>query len=293
MLNDVGNKYLTPNLLDTWRPLSARIGGLRIAVELHATFSISHNINPYGVSKDIQRQIAAIVERLMAFRDVFRAYISVDTLKAFEAFENGGAKQNSGNSAGDELLNRAVLIKLFALDAEVNFLISDGNVQSRFNCERAFIHLQRSIVVDPEFRAKWNAAFDHGEEQCERLGSVHLLLFGIWAFKLNAIGARTDLVFSDRELEAIDNPGSVLVLTEWKKTTDNGSASFEMARRQVENYADGILAGNELSGFRYCVVVSKDFIAVPQDVYRGSVVYRHINIAVDPSTPPVAARRQL
>ena len=60
--------------------------------------------------------------------------------------------------------------------------------------ERAFIHLQRTIVVDHDIRKKWKSAFNTGEIACERLGAVHLLSHGIWAFKADALGERTDLI---------------------------------------------------------------------------------------------------
>ena len=56
--------------------------------------------------------------------------------------------------------------------------------------QRAFAHLQRSIVVDAEPRAKWQKAFDNGEAECEKLSAVHRLLHGIWAFKINASDQR-------------------------------------------------------------------------------------------------------
>ena len=50
--------------------------------------------------------------------------------------------------------------------------------------ERAFAHLQRSIIADDEIRKKWLSAFSDGETKCEKLGSVHLLSHGVWDLKL-------------------------------------------------------------------------------------------------------------
>ena len=42
---------------------------------------------------------------------------------------------------------------------------------------------------------------------------------------------------------------------------------------------------DELASYRYLVMVSKDVIDMPVDVREGDVIYRYINIAVDPFTP--------
>jgi hypothetical protein len=44
------------------------------------------------------------------------------------------------------------------------------------------------------------------------------------------------------------------------------------------------LAGTELKRYRYAILVSKKNIAVPDDMVIKGIVYRHINVAVDPST---------
>ena len=74
------------------------------------------------------------------------------------------------------------------------------------------------------------------------MGSVHLLSQGIYAFKVNAEGARTDLVFAeppDESLLARSVDG--LVLTEWKVATDdNAIQKFGEARAQAELYKRGL-----------------------------------------------------
>jgi len=174
-------------------------------------------------------------------------------------------------------------------ETEVSFLLSDVQESIRSRSELAFSHLQRSIVVDQELRTKWRNAFDSGEVACERLGAVHLLLHGIWAFKVDAIGARTDLVFQ----EACGDFGEAqryafgFVLTEWKKAADDGDSGrcFDEARSQASRYAQGPLAASELTGYRYAVVVSRRRIEAPADYRAGGIVCRHINIPVDPELP--------
>lgn len=159
--------------------------------------------------------------------------------------------------------------------------------------ERAFIHLQRSIAVDEQLRTRWQTAFTTHETACERLGSVHLLLHGIWAFKLNAEKARTDLMFEEPLPPAgkIEKAATGLVLTEWKRCLKgDGRDEFEEAVRQCKEYSTGPLGGFELRSHRYAVVVSNDRLTEPPDIVEGPTRYRHINIAVNPSTPSKPAR---
>jgi hypothetical protein len=115
------------------------------------------------------------------------------------------------------------------------------------------------------------------------------LQHGIWAFKVDAAGARTDLVFQEPSEPLPEAARYVdgLVLTEWKKASleDEADRRFEEARLQARRYAAGALAGIELAGYRYAVVVSRNEVAVPDDLREDGVVYRHVNIQVDPRTP--------
>jgi hypothetical protein len=174
----------------------------------------------------------------------------------------------------------------------MTFLLSDTQQNMRTLSERAFRHLNWQIAVDDEVRRKWQTAFKkpRGEEQCEKLGAVHLLWHGIFAFKIDANRGRTDLVFGEPlgDQEAYAN---ALVLTEWKKATkSDASKQFAQAVQQAKNYAHGPLAGNELHSYRYAIVVTEQEVERPPDEIHDGVTYRHINIAVDPHTPSRAAR---
>jgi hypothetical protein len=63
---------------------------------------------------------------------------------------------------------------------------------------------------------------------CERLGATHFLWHGLWAFKVNVEGARTDPAtfepIDDREAQT---SGGARVLTEWKKIE-------KVSRRDIE-----------------------------------------------------------
>jgi hypothetical protein len=94
-----------------------------------------------------------------------------------------------------------------------------------------FQHLQRLIVVDDEARRKWQAAFAKGEVECEKLGAVHLLGHGIWAFKIDARGGRTDLVYQEPAGGLIKEQqyAEGFVLTGWKiakRLTENELSDF-------------------------------------------------------------------
>lgn len=73
---------------------------------------------------------------------------------------------------------------------------------------------------------------------------------------------------------------------------DEVNKKFAEARYQTELYSGSVLAGVELTTYRYVIVVSRDRIAVPANLTKNGVVYRHINIAVDPQTPSQEVKRR-
>jgi hypothetical protein len=111
---------------------------------------------------------------------------------------------------------------------------------------RAFSHLQKCIIADDEIQTCWAAAFAKGETACEKLGAAHLLLHGIYAFKVDATGARTeDLVLSQPIVdEEVFQVAEGLVLTEWKKIPAAREVGKQAAsaKKQAELYASEPLA---------------------------------------------------
>ncbi|KAF0220553.1 MAG: hypothetical protein FD174_1207 [Geobacteraceae bacterium] len=182
--------------------------------------------------------------------------------------------------------------------SDFNYLTSDLEGTAVRLTARAFIHLQRSIVADDSIREKWKAALAQNEMACEKLGAVHLLQHGIWSFKVDSIGERTDLVLGeplrDKALEEVYLSAEGLVLTEWKTATQSNSKQrYQEAFGQAERYARGSLAAIELKGYRYLVIVSTGFLNdVPNDFEKDGIIYRYINIAVDPSSPSTQARKR-
>jgi hypothetical protein len=130
---------------------------------------------------------------------------------------------------------------LSAFETELNFLLSDVQAAIRARSERAFSHLQRSIVVDSAFRQQWQTAFEEGETSCEKRGAVRLLLHGIWAFKVGAAGEHTDLVYQEPVggMSEEQRYADGIVLTEWKvaSSDDEAQRQFSAARAQAKRYA--------------------------------------------------------
>jgi hypothetical protein len=278
--------------LDQWKALSAHILGLVQAGQLHARYLAIRDSDSFGRARSLGDQCSGIFTALEKFRNGFHSALPPIALAALDTFAaNTGPLIQATDGSPDLRQERvwASLVKLAAFETEMSFLLSDVQQHIHARSELAFSHLQRLIVVDQEFRAKWKSALRDGEIACEKLGAVHLLLHGIWAFKVSAAGERTDLVFNEPagDLSAEQRYVDGFVLTEWKTAVSDEVAEkrFAEARSQARRYAQGVLAGNELTAYRYAIVVSSQHITVPKDLAADGVVYRHVNIAVDPLPP--------
>lgn len=282
--------------VEKWKAISSRIRGLIEAAKFYEQIVGSKN-DTFGVRSDLNRDCRSIHDLLARFLADFNDSLPGAASDAIGRFLGrvGPLIESKGRApALDQAATSATLALLAAFECEVSFLLSDAQEFVRLRSERAFVHLQRSIVVDSDLRAKWGRAFEGGEVECEKLGAIHLLLHGIWAFKADAAGARTDLVLQQpvTDVTAIQGYAEGLVLTEWKRATRREEAAqrFEEARVQAKRYATGALAITELAAHRYAVLVSRDWVDVPRDVLDESVTYRHINIAVEPATPSKEGR---
>lgn len=280
-----------------WFALATRIKSLQSAGTLYACFQGYHKEDSFKVGRYLRDQCGAAVSSLEAFRREFDSSLPPEAKEHLDHFfETNIVKAARDRSADEEAAMRAALVALVAVEAGVTFIISGRQEHIRARSERAFMLLQRILAVDNDVRDKWKAALSKNEVACERLGSVHLLSQGIFAFKVDASGARTDLVFAEPPEESLLTRGvDGLVLTEWKvATAHNAEKQFAEARRQAELYKQGALAGVELTGYRYLVAVSVEnlpSISIPSDkVTPEGIVYRHINIVVQPAVPSRAAR---
>jgi hypothetical protein len=125
---------------------------------------------------------------------------------------------------------------------------------------------------------------------------VHLLSHGVWAFKVNALGAATDLVWGEplaNEMPTIERTARTLALTEWKLVRDDselGQTASE-PRAQAQIYASSLLRTLELRRTRYLVLVTESNLIPPEEALEKGITYRHIVVPVRPSSPSKTARR--
>ena len=277
-----------------WRAISDRITGLVDAATVYFQALKVSNSDGYAVRrKHLLPEARDIYARLRDYSDRHSAQLPVSASAALQRFLSTHQQLFSDTNLDNFEAVAATVTFLAGFRAEMQFQLADMEAASFRLVERAFIHLQRQLVADEEYREKWVAAFEAGEAACERLGSVHLLQHGIWAFKASAQGERTDLVLAEplRDLDTVAGAAEVLVLTEWKlvRSPSELQAQWQQAKRQAALYAKGSLAGVELSSYRYLVIVSLDRLTLPADANDAGVLYRGKNIAVRPSSP---SRRQ-
>jgi hypothetical protein len=205
-----------------WTALSARIASLIEAGSLQLTTVTPQTTGCYNVSKDLLQNAHGVVKQLKLFhrnhaealpeaaRDCLKQIL--DRYRPF--FEEEGR---------DNLpLVQAAVTLLASFRAEFTYLVSDTEAIARSRVAHAFAHLQRSIVADDSVRDRWNKVFCQGETACEKLGATHFLLHGVWAFKANAEGGRTDLVLGNPLMvdDGVRAAADALVLTEWKVVRD-------------------------------------------------------------------------
>jgi hypothetical protein len=284
------NGVIAMTKYDNWTALSARIRGLIDASHLAAEL-FARNNDALGGMIHLGKHALAILNDLDKFGATLDDSSEHARLAIKKLASEAGELFNTVHTTTDmrQIYIRSGLLMLAAAETELSYLLRDRQAAIRALSDRAFEHLQRTIVVDDSVRQKWVNAFDTGEPECEKLGAVHLLSHGIWAFKANATGGRTDLVYQEplTNINAVERFADGLVLTEWKKLSDGGNPTryFESARNQSDFYSTGVLAGTELTRYRYAILVSREDVDVPDDFSNGLVTYRHVNIAIEPRTP--------
>ena len=199
----------------------ADIRGLMQAGELHARFLGIRSSDSYGRARKLREHCERVLSALDTYRSTYKDSLPPAASAGINSFiDTHGALIRDTSGTADSVDERvwAALVLLGGFESEVSFILADQQEVIRARSERAFAHLQRSIVADPDFREKWLKAFKDGEVACEKLGGVHLLVHGIFAFKVTAEGERTDLVFQDIAGDLADEQryADGIVLTEWK-----------------------------------------------------------------------------
>lgn len=280
---------MTPR--SAWSAVAARLEAVERMSSIYAGFLGNTSAKTLkGADEAIHESCIAVWEDMLTFREDFGGVVAAADV-ALDRFTASNSLDNIKVYDSDFNRTRVLVLKLIALGAEVSHALHDRTEQVRSASELAFQHLQRLIVVDAKIKQDWDDAFKAGETHCEKIGAVHLLWHGILAFKVDATGGRTDLVYQ----EPVRAEGLAgirgLVLTEWKVAHGDGAHEFKVAEKQAEFYSTGVLGGVELASHRYLVVVSKKQILLPLDEVRKGITYRHINIAVEPESPSKAAKR--
>lgn len=270
-----------------WKAISARIHGLAESVKIYQGLEQKDS---YGIGKN---QLApsgrGIYETIEIFIGKYKSVLPENMTTCFENFSKHYRSHFNVDTNNNAMANTLTIL-LVSLQSELDYYLSDLSVIARRLSERAFIHLQRCIVADPDFKSRWKKAFfEEGETACEKLGAVHLLLHGIWPFKVSVTGEETDLVFQDAPIASseAERAAEAMVLTEWKIVRDQKDTEniAKAAKKQAERYKSGALGGLELTQYRYLVLVSEKNLPPIPDIREGQTLYRHINIAVDPSMP--------
>ncbi len=289
------------NWLIDWQALSARIKGVIDAGTFFYTALHSSSTDSRSVKKKVLLENAErIVGNLKDFSEKYNSVIPNAALDCLSHFLEKPEIKKSILFKPDEAYEdgnvQFALTSLSAFQSEFNYLIADTQFIARRITERAFIHLQRSIVADEEVRNKWNKAFNKDEEECEKLGALHLLSHGVWAFKADANTGKTDLILNEPlpPSSVIVGATDALVLTEWKKVNsqDELDKNIQTALKQAVRYSSVELGGVELTNYRYLVMVSKEKMDLPEDITKGLIHYRLINIAVNRGKPSVEAKRR-
>jgi hypothetical protein len=278
-------------MLNEWHALKAYIDGFTSTGQMILT-AHSGDQNTTGASASLETQADQIQAGIKRFRDTYASELPEDCLSIIDGHLRKGV-QKLGSPFPPTARAISVVAPFMELSTELTYLFTDTQRVIQRQSERAFAHLRRQIEASPTSRAEWFQAFQNGETDCEKLGATHLLLHGIFAFKVNAEGARTDLVFPEPvNIAEVSTIADGLVLTEWKRVNSPSESQSlaKQARDQAKLYSASVLAGVELRCYRYIVLVSENQIDVPDDVQNNEIIYRHINIPVQPKTPSKASK---
>lgn len=273
-----------------WKAISDRIAGLLDSCRFYLESKAIRSDDPYSVAKNqLLPQAEAIFKLLEQFHLGHASMLPSQASTCLNKFVQQFRSHFSDSTMDSQAAVQFRMTTLASLRSEFNYHVTDFAVFAKRLSEKAFEHLQRSIVADSTERDKWQRGFKQGEVACEKLGAAHFLLHGIWAFKINAEGERTDLIFNEpiRETYSIERSADALVLTEWKIVHSHSEVSRKVgeAKSQTKRYTHGALAGLELAQYRYLVILSNKMLPMPADDSDGDLIYRHINIAVDPDSP--------
>jgi hypothetical protein len=281
--------------LQEWKAIAARIDSLLQATTLYYQSPARAYGENYVISEaDIIPACRAILKDLDAFSTAYETFIPAPAKSLLTQLLS--RLRYRGRRPSDGLAHvESLVVPLGIFRAEFEFHLRDVSAVVRKLVVRAFTHLQRLLIVDHSFQKVWQQAFRKNEPACERLGAVHLLAHGIWAFKVSAAGEQTDLVLGTHlDNTKVEATAEGLVLTEWKRVLKPADTveKVDEAVKQMRLYSKSSLASCELVTDRYVVLVSRDYLDMPNNFREDGIMYHHINVAVAPSVPSRISRRR-
>jgi hypothetical protein len=285
-----------------WNAVSSRIAGIIGASAFlfqNAQTEKRYHLYSPNILIENCNEAAKSVIGLLRYRDALSTKAN-DALQRFSKWWDQTSTSYKQVQYKNEAENfqylEAYVVLLASVRSELDHVLADSDAIIRSHVNRAFLHLQRSLIADMEIQNKWMTAFQKGETACEKLGAVHLLLHGIWAFKADSSGQRTDLILGNHLAIDDDVLGAThgMVLTEWKllRDGDNPENVRDKAKNQASLYSDGGLAGFQLDSERYLVLVGKKEFDVPNDERIEQVSYKVIPLFLTSKSPSIVAKQK-
>lgn len=275
---------------DEWKNICAKIQGIENA----AAYLIRTSADPRNPNQDfgdevLDGYIFPAMQRTGSAIEKFRAcygqILPPMALGALDSIYNQFMSDNTSGSFGHAI---KMVTAFMLISSEVSYYLQDNDAITMRQVERAFIHIKRSIIVDPGMQRQWKSAFRSGEVRCEKLGSLLLLSHGLWAVKVDATGERTDLILGTRLIvDEVEKSADALILTEWKvaRSEKDLHQKVRQAVNQLKKYSSSSLAGYELSLVRYVIVITERAMQLPPDLLDENIEFKYINIPVAPSVP--------
>lgn len=294
-------------LREAWNPLAAKIRGLEAAIQqlsnVEEFFIRLRTVSPAELDPNnlIPNMFIPALKQcysdIVDFCESNSNILHHEVINCLERFKTAAQFIKNDRLGSRDRIQ--VIAAFSALRAELEYYFSDRESQMIKLVERAFSHLRRRIVADLDFAKQWQTSYNDGrEDDCEKLGAVHLLQHGIWSFKAHSEHERTDLILgAPLDMQEADRSADALILTEWKKFDDQKykpkeresqmQKIAESAVKQAKIYSQSSLAGYEIRSIRYIPIVTEDRVAV-NDIDEDGIKYRVINIPVDPESPSKA-----
>ena len=281
---------------EQWKALSSCIRGLMQTGELHARYLSVRSDDSYGRAERLRDQVTLVLAAVETFRDLNWNTLSPEALAAILKFIEVTSpilKDAAGIPDIRQEQVWAALIMLAAFETEMLHCLSDLQHHIRARSERAFFHLKRLVVVDQAIRERWEAALTEGEVACEARRCPSLAPWHMGFQGRSRRGTNRPCFSGTNERHRYRR-----TLRRWFSVDGvesghdrtAGPAAIYRTGTQAQRYSEGVLFSNELTKYRYVVVVSKRDVSIPTDRFEGSVIYRHINIAIH-SRPPSRSRR--